>query len=272
MIEEEERDESGALIGSRQNNQANSAGGIGSMLMNKIGGAVLARAFLPSPGEVKQILGYTDLGIKVQIILYQLSSSLFWSSITEIVVFLFSFLLFFTDVREMGPIFLHIFHVFRGLAGFFIVKKIPNSHELIENVQFPAQEKIPLAHVIKYLITAANIGAKKFNEECGKFLMIYAILTLVCWIFDISAFFVAVRGYDLVQDTNESAFSIVSQLYLAFIFLIVDLYYFAWIASIKLKLPNYASTYMTLGLLGYMKKILESLNAKVDELHSKKAG
>ena len=271
MIEEEERDETGALIGSRQNNTQGAGLGMRSMLMNKIGGAVLARAFLPSPGEVKQILGYTDLGIKVQIILYQLSTSLFWSSITEIVVFLFSILLFFTDVREMGPVFLHIFHLLRGVAGFLVVKKIPNSHELIENVQFPAQEKIPLSQVVKYLITAANIGAKKFNEECGKFLMIYAILTIVCWCFDISAFFVAVSHYGTVQTTGESAFSVVSQLYLSFLFLIVDTYYFAWLVSIKLKLPDYASTYITLGLVGYMKKILESLNTKVDEIYGKKA-
>ena len=103
-------------------------------LMGKLSGALLARAFLPSPAHVKEALSFLDLGIKVQIILHELSSSLFWSSVGEVFLFIFSLFIFFTDPREMSAIFLHLAHVLRGLLGFLIVKKMPNSHDLVAEI------------------------------------------------------------------------------------------------------------------------------------------
>ena len=105
MIVEEEQ-----LI--RENKAPNFAGNpLQNALMGKLSGALLARAFLPGPEHVKEALSFLDLGIKVQIILHELSSSLFWSSVGEVFLFIFSFFIFFTDPREMGAIFLHLAHV-----------------------------------------------------------------------------------------------------------------------------------------------------------------
>lgn len=103
-----------------------------------------------------------DLGIKVQIILHELSSSLFWSSLGEIFLFVFAFFVFFTDPREMGAIFFHLFHIGRGVIGLLIVKKLPNSHDMISEIQIPASEKIPFDNIGRYVITGAKASAEKF--------------------------------------------------------------------------------------------------------------
>jgi len=65
-------------------------------------GAVLARAYLPGTKEIKQCLSYMDLGIKLEILLYEISSCLYWVSLTELILFIFGCLLFFADSVEMG--------------------------------------------------------------------------------------------------------------------------------------------------------------------------
>jgi len=99
--------------------------------MGRVTGAILAKAFLPSPVHIKESLSLIDLGIKLQMLLYELSASLFWSSIGEIALFVFSFLIFITDPSEMTAIYFHVPHIARGVFGFLIVKKLPNSHVLL---------------------------------------------------------------------------------------------------------------------------------------------
>ena len=132
--------------------------------MEKLSGAILARAFLPSPEHVKEALTFLDLGIKVQIILHELSTSLFWSSCAELGLWGFSFFIFFTDPREMIGIFWHLPHILRGVCGFLIVKKMPNSHDMINEIQIPNNEKIPFGTIGKYVINSAKSSAAKFRK------------------------------------------------------------------------------------------------------------
>lgn len=230
----------------------------GAELLGKVHGA-LARAFLPSPEHVKEGLSFLDLGIKVQIILHELSSSLFWSSVSELFLFIFSFFIFFTDPREMGAIFLHIFHVFRGLVGFLIVKKMPNSHDMVNEISMPASEKIPFHKIGKYVITGAKASASKFEKECAKFLLIYSALTILSFILDFISFCIQVGAYS----EENTVFSDAALLFLACIFMTIDLYYIAWIISTRMKLPDYASNYVMLGLIGLISKVTAALDERL---------
>lgn len=95
--------------------------------------------------------------------LFELSSSLFWSSIADILVFLLSFLLFCTDATHMGGVWIHIFHVARGGLGGFLVFKMPNTHDMLEEVTIPANEKVPLEKISDYAFRGAQKALKKFN-------------------------------------------------------------------------------------------------------------
>jgi hypothetical protein len=113
-------------------------------LMNRITGALLAKAFLPDPEDIKNSLKTLDLAIKFQIILFELSSSLFWCSLAEMFLFMFGFLLFCTDVTHMGAVFFHLLHVIRGVVGGLLVFKMPNTHDLLAEINIPKNQKVPI--------------------------------------------------------------------------------------------------------------------------------
>ena len=75
-----------------------------------------------------------DLGIKLEILLYEISSCLYWVSLTELVFFIFGLLLFFADSVEMGAQWLHIMHLARASVGLLLVKRLPTSHEITKNL------------------------------------------------------------------------------------------------------------------------------------------
>ena len=118
-----------------------------SAMMNKMSTAVLARAFLPAPKDIKGAMQFLDLGIKFQIMLYELSSSLFWLAIIEVAVFLFFQVLFFASPKRMTGLYFHILHLPRGAVGLILVKIMPNSHDMIKEIRIPSDAKIPFGKI-----------------------------------------------------------------------------------------------------------------------------
>ena len=106
---------------------------MGKMMLN-LQGALLAKAFLPEPEDIKNCLKTLDLTIKFQVLLFEFSSICFWSTLAELFLFWFSFVLFCTDAEHMGMAWLHLFHVVRGLCSLLILIKLPNSHDLLNEV------------------------------------------------------------------------------------------------------------------------------------------
>jgi hypothetical protein len=80
---------------------------------------------MPLPEQVKEQLAILDLGIKFELMHNELSHGLFWASVIDVLMFLFAFSLFLTNVDSVWPIFLSITHPIRGALGLFIVYKLP---------------------------------------------------------------------------------------------------------------------------------------------------
>ena len=72
-----------------------------------------------------------DIGVKVQIILMELATNVFWLSVVDLFMFLLTFSLFLTFPSTLATIFLHIPHVGRAVIGGFIIWKLPNNQDLI---------------------------------------------------------------------------------------------------------------------------------------------
>jgi hypothetical protein len=51
----------------------------------------------PATKDIKEALRFLDLGIKLEMLMYDLSSSLYWGSLAELASFLFAFMLFCSD-------------------------------------------------------------------------------------------------------------------------------------------------------------------------------
>ncbi|CDW82513.1 UNKNOWN [Stylonychia lemnae] len=237
----------------------------GESLLSKMGGMLLAKAFLPSGAHIKQALVYLDLAIKTELVLVSrqsqlafqndLTASLFWFSLVELALFIFSMLLFFTDPTEMVYIWFHIFHVLRGGVGLILMKKLPKSHQMASNMSIPKDDKMTFQAIMNYIILAARDALKDFSNQTRKWLIIYFISTIVCLLLDLIQFFSQIKDFGMVQ----SAYADLSMITIASIFLFIDWYYIVWILSLQYKFPNYISAQFVKGLFGLMESLHSSL-------------
>jgi len=92
---------------------------------------------VPKTKEIKESLKLIDLGMKFQIYFFELSSSIFWCSAADVLVFLLAFCIFFTHVHHVAIIFLFTVHLGRGGFGGFLCFKLPNFEELTRAVDIP---------------------------------------------------------------------------------------------------------------------------------------
>jgi hypothetical protein len=85
--------------------------------------------------------------MKFQIYLFELSSTLFWCSAADVLVFLLAFCVFFTDIPFMGPLFFFTMHLARGGFGGFMCLKLPNFDLMMKETKIPPSEKIGFGQI-----------------------------------------------------------------------------------------------------------------------------
>ena len=92
--------------------------------------------FLKPQGEqVQKGLKYLDMGIKLELLLYQLHSILFWISAIEAFTFSVGLLFFLRLLGPLALIFLYTPHMVRAVLGIVINGKLPRSHHIIREMQ-----------------------------------------------------------------------------------------------------------------------------------------
>jgi hypothetical protein len=94
--------------------------------------ATAAKLYFSSPAVIKQYLGHLDMALKAELLWFELSSSIFWISALEIFFISQMAWVWTTHTSELSGLWIHIFHLARGVIGLFIVFKLPNSHDLIK--------------------------------------------------------------------------------------------------------------------------------------------
>lgn len=217
---------------------------------------------MPSTGEVKQCLVYMDLAIKMQMIVFDLSSSLWWSTVAEVFIFFFALFVFFIDASRMGFIWMFIPHLARAAIGVLIVKKMPTTHELVANVQIEPNEKIPFSKVSKYVVSGAKQSVDEFQTKAGKFMMLYTLLTLIALVIDFIVIFIGIGSLS----NSNGAFSSTFVLLLGLLYFFVAFYFIGWVICVRMRLPDYAQADIMMGLLGLFKKLTLALDTKFNEV------
>jgi hypothetical protein len=64
-------------------------------------------------------------------IVFDLCSSIWWSTMAELFIFFFALFVFFIDAGRMGFIWMFIPHIVRAVFGIILIKKLPTTHEMI---------------------------------------------------------------------------------------------------------------------------------------------
>ena len=150
---------------------------------------------MPTGNEMFKLLNQLDLAYKAEMILYQIHSVVFWTTAAELCLFFGLFILFCTAPESMGIMWLTVLHVPRGVFGAILLKKLPKSHEIIEDLKFDdipqtqisvdtVSEKIKFSLTVQFMIMA---------ESNKKWLSIYSLLTLACYILDGLTFLIVLR-------------------------------------------------------------------------------
>ena len=240
---------------------------LGGSMMGKVSTALLARAFLPSPKDIKSCVAFLDLGIKFQIMLYEWSSTLFWLAVIEVSVFLFFQVLFLVNPKKMVSIYFHILHLPRGAIGLILVKIMPNSHDMLKEIRIPTEAKIPFSKIADQVMTGAGACVAQFSQKCQKLLLIFAGITVVTFILDLISFFRCINAYG--SSLWQNAFADVSLLILATAFIFLDLFYFAWAFCTILKFPSALKKLILFGLCGHFKPIMEALGGEASQQPAK---
>ena len=86
-----------------------------------------------------------------------------------------------------------IFHIPRALAGFYLVYKLPRSHDAIESLDFSNVHESEHSvdtylNKIKFSLSFVLINA---GDECKKWFLIYSGATSLCFLLDCTNFVVA---------------------------------------------------------------------------------
>ena len=150
-----------------------------------------------------------DMILKVEMILYQVKQLFFWVSFTELISFIVSTVL----LLSLDKVFILILcfgHLLRALAGFFIYNSMPNINEFIRDVKKNIDserlmQSLDVTVMQQQVVDGVGESLKGqfigLQDEVGaKAMQAYAILTVVCVITDIIAFFLILLSFkDSVQ-------------------------------------------------------------------------
>ena len=78
-----------------------------------------------------------DLIVKIEFIMLEIVSNVFWSSVIEIQLFTLFLILFFFIPSELMGVWWFLPHLFRGALGLLLLKTLPQTHDIIKNANIP---------------------------------------------------------------------------------------------------------------------------------------
>lgn len=90
----------------------------------------------PTGKQIQKGFKYFDLAVKFEKLLYELHSFLYWSSLIEFSCVVLSIMMLFKFIGELGAVILFVPHFFRGIVGMMLDKKLPRSHNIINEMTF----------------------------------------------------------------------------------------------------------------------------------------
>lgn len=173
--------------------------------------------------ETTEFMSYI---IKVELLFQTLQGHLYWVSGIELFIFIILFFLFCSSPKNMSTIWWYIFHLFRGSIGLIIIKNLPKTFEVIDNLKV-----IPdiLNELKKSLIKIFLELLVPLQKKLKLLLIVYFGLTVFCTIIDIMVFCVFAPDCGIKGAEKPFLFMILSSL----IYIYCDIIYYNFFSSFK---------------------------------------
>ncbi len=208
-----------------------------------------------------------DLAANIEIVLYELHSTMYWVSVLELTVFSIALVMFFSLPSQMAFVFLHLMHVPRGILGLFIDKDLPKSHDIVQNVMFSLKddtmtEESPISFEV-FRERATNRMREIFPAIFKDFetrLKAYFVVTGVATLMDTVEFFI-----QLVRFGRPGAeYSCIVMLTVTVLLMCIDCHYLCWVqSSLRYQFPSYITAHLSEAALGFSEKMGKTLHANI---------
>ncbi|CAI2377252.1 unnamed protein product [Moneuplotes crassus] len=204
-----------------------------------ISSRTIARTIIPKLSVLKKALQMQNILFLLEKILDELCNMCYYNSVVSLMAWIIGLLVFFAYPTGMGLIWLHVFHIPRGVFGLFLCfKKLPNVHSLIEEIgEFDEREKEEqwkFEKIANHLKDNFKNYVIKSAKSAQKFLFIYFILSAICAVFDTIGMFIQVIMFGTKDNVYEPIFMIA----LISVLMATNLSYFLYIGSFVYRIPG----------------------------------
>jgi hypothetical protein len=126
-----------------------------------------------------------DLSVKIELLIMESVSGMFWTSAMEGGTFLVALLLFLSSPSELASVWWFIPHAVRSITGFFILTKLPSTHQILEKSSIPLEERLSFEEIFEYIARSGRDAIESFGANSKRLLLFYFYLTLICGAIDV---------------------------------------------------------------------------------------
>ena len=208
-----------------------------------------------------ETLTFINMMTKIEMKFQTLQGLLFWYSILEIFNFLFSMILFISSSKNMKKIWFFLPHIPKAIIGFFILKKLPKTHEILNKITI-GEDLNKLEEDIK--ITFIEYMKSK-KGSIKKLLGFYFLLNTICITFDCVLF--CVIAPDFGERGKEEKFFMLILFDLIFIF--IDFIYFSFFSSFKYTFAKKENEAIKRALIGFFSQLREGIATGFNKIAKK---
>ena len=179
-----------------------------------------------------RLFKFTLYTTKVEIKFNSLINLIYTSSILEFTIWFFGFLVFIASPKNLYLIWLLIGHIGKGIIGLYLLRQMPKTHDIIENLaQNPSFDESKIIELIQKQIRDSFMEKWSANK---KHFFAYMVITIVCIVIDFIMFIVQVA----VFGKDEWILMQTCMLFIMVVFIVLDVIYFLWIISLQFTLPE----------------------------------
>jgi uncharacterized membrane protein YbhN (UPF0104 family) len=145
---------------------------------------------------------------KIESNLEYLQSYLFWVGILEFFVWIVLLALFISSPSHMAAIWVFFYHNARATVGMFIVRHMPKTHSVIENLK--DYENSSLDEIQKTMNENYLSLIQDSEKVLRPLLITYTVLTFISVIADVIIFLVVAVGFDKNDYAQKNFFLLIA--------------------------------------------------------------
>lgn len=156
-------------------------------------------------------------------------------------------------------------HVPRGLLGFLLVSKMPQSHTLIERMDWDKiklkKEQTSVESLYKYFQLQLTVQCMFEGTQVQKYLKLYTAISVLCYLLDGLNFMI----YFMYFQVKGHEYAEIIMLWATMINIVLDIYFVVTVFTFKDKVHPNIAVFLADTLLGYTHKMNRELVHNLDQ-------